>query len=100
MLPGPCRLAGWRGPLGAPAPTFLVGGVVPARAPLAPVAPRRAPPAAHLEVVLRAEEEAAALRGAGLADDAGDLEAAGARAVLRGSASAGSGPGVGAARGV
>lgn len=64
------------------APTFLVGGVVPARAPLAPVAPCRAPPAPHLEAVLRAEEEATVLHVAGLANDASDLVAAEARAVL------------------
>lgn len=85
MWPCHCHCAAWPGrgdPPGASAPTFLVGGVVPAQAPLAPVAPCRAPPAPHLEVVPRAEEEAAVLRGAGLANDVGDLVAAGGRAVL------------------
>lgn len=68
-----CCLAGQRGPHGAPTTTFLMGGVVPARAPVTPVALCRAPPAAHLEAVRRAEEEATVLRGAGLAGDAGDL---------------------------
>lgn len=58
------------------APTFLVGGVVPGRAPLAPVAACRVPPAAHLEEVRGPEEQPAALRRAGLANDAGDLGAA------------------------
>lgn len=57
-------------------PTFLVGGVVPGRAPLAPVAVCRVPPAAHLEEVLGPEKQPAALRRAGLADDASDLGAA------------------------
>lgn len=93
MPPLLCHPAVQREPPGASAPTFLMGGVVPAWAPLAPVAPCRAPPAPHLEVVPRAEEEAAVLCGAGLADDAGDL-------VAPEGGPAGASPGVGAAQGM
>lgn len=77
---------------GAPPHTFLMGSVVPAHAPLTPVASCQVPPAPHLEVVQRPEEEFAVLHSACMACDACELGATRAGSVLGGRAPKGTLP--------
>lgn len=75
-----------------PPHTFLMGSVVPAHAPLTPVASCQVPPAPHLEVVQRPEEEFAVLHSACMACDACELGATRAGSVLGGRAPKGTLP--------